>query len=76
MNKFLFKSSDPDLQKMLINKVDALLNEQRCQRYDLKILNGLIQKLINSANLQKQVDEYFEDDAKDIPEVEDGNSTN
>ncbi len=81
MKNFIFKS-EADFHKMVFNKLDALLNEQRCQRYDLKILNTLIQKLINAANLQKQVDEYFEDESgpntpgnlpledntKDIPE--------
>ncbi len=70
MNKFLFKSNDSDLQKMLINKLDMLLAEQRHQRSDLSILLNLINKLINSTNLQKQVDEFFDDSENNIPEVE------
>ncbi len=70
MNKFLFKSSqDSDFQK-LINKLDMILTEQRHQRSDLSIITAMIDKLINSTNLQKQVDEFFEDSENNIPEVE------
>ncbi len=77
MNKFLFKSkSDSDLQKIIFNKLEMLLAEQRHQRSDLRILLNLINKLINSSSLQKQVDEFFEDSENNIPEVEiDTNST-
>ncbi len=60
-----------------------LLAEQRNQRHDLFVCIKLIKELINSSNLQKQVDEYFddgtgeahpdlplEDNAKDIPDAE------
>ncbi len=71
MNKFLFKSkSDSDLQKIIFNKLEMLLAEQRHQRSDLRILLNLINKLINSSSLQKQVDEFFEDSENNIPEVE------
>ncbi len=70
MNKFLFKSSqDSDFQK-LINKLDMILTEQRHQRSDLASLLRLQTNLINSTNLQKQVDEFFEDSENNIPEVE------
>ncbi len=70
MNKFLFKSSqDSDFQK-LINKLDLLLSEQRHQRSDLATLLRLQTNLINSTNLQKQVDEFFEDSENNIPGVE------
>ncbi len=70
MKNFIFKSSEEDsgLIKNLFNKLEMLLNEQRHQRSDLSIILGLLNKLINSSNLQKQVDEYFEDKPNDIPE--------
>ncbi len=71
MTKFLFKSnSQSDLSKNIINKLDMLLSEQRHQRSDLSILLNLTNKLINSTNLQKQVDEFFDDSENNIPEVE------
>ncbi len=69
MNKFLFKSKiDSDLSKIFFNKLDMLLAEQRHQRSDLSLLLSMITKLINSMNLQKQVDEYFDNDKEDIPD--------
>ncbi len=68
MKNFIFKS-DADFHKILFNKLDMLLAEQRHQRSDLSILLALINKLINSTNLQKQVDEFFEDNEKDMPEA-------
>ncbi len=79
MNKFLFKSAlDSDLSKNILNKLEMILTEQRHQRSDLSILTGMMNKLINSTNLQKQVDEFFEDEEpKDIPledMTQDGNN--
>ncbi len=71
MKNFIFKSSADDsrLIKNVFNKLDMLLAEQRHQRSDLSVAIALISKLINAANLQKQVDEYFdEDNQNDIPE--------
>ncbi len=69
MKNFIFKS-DADFHKILFNKLDMILAENRHQRNDLSIIISQCSKLINSANLQKQVDEYFEDNPEDIPEVE------
>ncbi len=68
MKNFIFKSPQ-DFHKIVFNKLDMLLAEQRHQRSDLSILLALITKVINSLNLQKQVDEYFED-SENIPEVD------
>ncbi len=77
MKNFIFKS-EADFHKIVFNKLDMLLAEQRKQRADLYTLNRDVNKIINSMNLQKQVDEYFEEDeprslplednTKDIPE--------
>ncbi len=70
MTKFLFKSNDSDLQKIFVNKLDMLLAEQRHQRSDLSTLLRDQKVIYNALALQKQVDEYFDDDDKeDIPEV-------
>jgi len=65
MTKFLFKSRTQDLSKNIINKLDMLLAEQRHQRHDLSVLQITLNKIINGMNLQKQVDEYFEENDKD-----------
>ncbi len=71
MNKFLFKSNDSDLQKMLINKLDMLLAEQRHQRADLSHITRLLRVYETEFKLQKQVDEFFEDgDKENIPDSE------
>ncbi len=69
MNKFLFKSSDPDLSKLYINRFDMILKEQQLQRGDLATLTRMMNRLINDINLQKQVDDYYP--TEDIPEHED-----
>ncbi len=68
--KLKFKSSaPPDLYFTSISKMLTLmLNEQRAQRIDLANILRILNSTINQMKLQKQVDEYFEDDTKDIPE--------
>ncbi len=66
MNNLFFKS--PETYEKLINKLDVMLTEQRKQRSDLSQILRMLQKLINDANLQKQVDEYFDEDTEHIPE--------
>ncbi len=67
MKNFIFKS-EADFHKIVFNKLDMLLAEQRHQRSDLSILLALINKLINNTDLQKQVDEFFESEDNQ-PEV-------
>ncbi len=75
MTKFLFKSnSQSDLSKNIINKLEMLLVEQRHQRSDLAVILRNTITIINSLNLQKQVDEYFDEDKENIPEVEEASS--
>ncbi len=48
-----------------------LLAEQRHQRCDLDGISRILAELIHNKDLQKQVDDYFdEDDKENIPEVE------
>ncbi len=49
-------------------KLDLIQKELRHQRNDNTIILSLLHKLTIDRGLQKQVDEYFEDDANDIPE--------
>ncbi len=61
MKNFIFKS-EADFHKIVFNKLEVILAEQRNQRADLSTILRMLQKLINDANLQKQVNEYFEQD--------------
>ncbi len=68
MKNFIFKS-DADFHKILFNKLDMMLTEQRHQRVDLSRLLSKINVIGNTIALQTQVDEYFDKDKEDIPEV-------
>ncbi len=46
----------------ITHKMMLLLNEQKHQRGDLATIKRQLHSIINSLALQKQVDEYFEDD--------------
>ncbi len=70
MKNFIFKSTE-DFHKIVFNKLEILLAEQRHQRQDLALLLGHTSKIINSLNLQKQVDEYFEDSSQEEEKVND-----
>ncbi len=61
MKNFIFKSN-ADFHKILFNKLDMVLSEQRHQRMDLTVIIRMLKKMEIANNLQKQVDEYFEDD--------------
>ncbi len=57
------KSREPDFSNStIIHKVDLILNEQVAQRKDLSVINALLKSLIADIGIQKQVDNYFEDD--------------
>ncbi len=49
--------------KHLENLIQIILQEQRHQRADLATIKRQLHTIINSSELQKQVDEYFEDEA-------------
>ncbi len=81
MKKFFSSPKDFGLTKIL-HSLDVLLTEQRHQRMDLSTLRKTQLEILNSLNLQKQVDQFFEEDEKVIAEVpledmaQDGNSSN
>ncbi len=66
MNNIFSKS--PETYEILSHKLEMLLTEQKHQRADLATIKRQLHTLINSSELQKQVDDYFDDDQKDIPE--------
>ncbi len=67
MNKFLFKSTDADFQK-LTQLIETIQKNVLYLTYRMDIVLKKVNSLTVNTNLQKQVDEYFEDDSKDIPE--------
>ncbi len=67
MKNFIFKSTDADLQKMFQLLETIQKNGLYCT-YRIDSLLKNFEKLLTDKSLQKQVDEYFEDDSKNIPE--------
>ncbi len=69
MNKFLFKSADADLQKLFQLTVIIQKNVLYItHRIDLIIRE--LNEIKTDKGLQKQVDQYFEEDTENIPEKE------
>ncbi len=64
MNNLFSKS--PETYEKFFNKLDMLLTEQRHQRSDLATIKRQLHMIINHLNLQKQVDDYFDEDEKDV----------
>ncbi len=64
MKNFIFKSPQ-DFHKIVFNKLDMLLAEQRHQRVDLGQILRMLKGLIVDKDLQLQVDKYFEEDDKE-----------
>ncbi len=61
MKNFIFKS-EADFHKIVFNKLDMLLAEQRHQRRDLGLLLRLVKTLSVDKDLQNTVDKYFDED--------------
>ncbi len=61
MNKFLFKSTDADLQKFT-SILDTIQKNILYITYQEDKILKITQKLLVDKGLQKQVDEYFEED--------------
>ncbi len=69
MTNFIFKSQWT--YKKLANTLEIIQSELRHQRSDHDLMRfqlKTILKIVNNLGLQKQVDEYFEDDAEDKAE--------
>ncbi len=61
-------SKSPETYEKLNTLIQMLLTEQRHQRGDLATIKRQLHTIINAGNLQKQVDDYFEDRPENIPE--------
>ncbi len=60
MTNFIFKSQGT--YKKLCQQLVIIQTEQRHQRADLRMIMSQLDRLIVDKNLQKQVDEYFDED--------------
>ncbi len=69
MNNLFFKS--PETYEKLLNKLETIQKEQRHNRLDIAMLLRNTSSILNTLNLQKQVDEYFEEDSEDTAEQTD-----
>ncbi len=67
MKNFIFKSTDADLQKMFQLLETIQKNGLYCT-YRIDSLLKNFEKLLTDKSLQKQVDEYFEDESTPHPE--------
>ncbi len=71
MKNFIFKSTDADLQKIvsvIVTDLNILKKNTVYSTYKLDAILKLVQQQTTDNNLQKQVDDYFEEDEKIIPE--------
>ncbi len=68
MNKFLFKSADADFQKLFQLQLTIQKNVLYItHRVDLIVRE--LNEIKTDKGLQKQVDEYFDEDKEDMPEA-------
>ncbi len=72
MKNFIFKSNESDLQKMF-SILENLQKNMVYVTYKVDAIIKLVKNLETDNRLQKQVEEYFDENETDIPEVEDGN---
>ncbi len=70
MKNFIFKSTDADLQKMFQSIETIQKNTLYCT-YRIDSLLKKVNELATDKGLQKQVDQYFEEDKLDLPQTED-----
>ncbi len=71
MKNFIFKSSDPDLQKIvsiMIRRLELLNKNIIYVTYQVDKILKIEQSSMTDKSLQKQVDEYFDDKPEDMPE--------
>ncbi len=67
MKNFIFKSNASDLQKMF-QSIETIQKNVLYVTYRLDLLIKKISSLSTDTGLQKQVDQYFEEDKNDIPD--------
>ncbi len=69
MTKFIFKSNASDLQK-ISQSIDTIQKNVLYITYRIDSLVKDMKQLVIDKGLQKQVDDYFEDDSEDTKEDE------
>ncbi len=67
MKNFIFKSTNADLQKMF-QLIETIQKNVLYTTYRMDMLIKRYDKMETNKGLQKQVDEYFEEDPENIPE--------
>ncbi len=67
MKNFIFKSTDADLQKMF-QSIETIQKNVLYLTYRMDSVIKTLNSIKIDSGLQKQVDEYFEDDSKITPE--------
>ncbi len=69
MKNFIFKSTDADLQKMF-SILDNVQKNIVYITYKVDAIIKVVKSIETNAGLQKQVDDYFEDDDETSPQTE------
>ncbi len=72
MTKFIFKSNASDLQK-ISQSIETLQKNVLYITYRVDLTLKKVTEMVTDKGLQKQVDDYFEDDENDIPEEKQDN---
>ncbi len=67
MKNFIFKSNASDLQKMF-QSIETIQKNVLYVTYRVDMLIKRYDKMLTDKSLQKQVDEYFDEDSENIPE--------
>ncbi len=67
MKNFIFKSTNADLQKMF-QSIETIQKNVLYLTYRMDMLIKTVNKMEVDKGLQRQVDEYFEDDAEEKAE--------
>ncbi len=69
MTKFIFKSNASDLQK-ISQSIETIQKNVLYLTYRIDTILKHTKEILDNKGLQKQVDEYFDEDSKDIPAEE------
>ncbi len=67
MKNFIFKSTNADLQKMF-QSIETIQKNVLYLTYQIDICNKNLRKALLDSGLQKQVDEFFDEDKENIPD--------
>ncbi len=74
MTNFIFKSANrliknsPITEGYIVTKLEIIQTELRHQRQDHRDMSLKLERLLIDKHLQNQVDQYFEDNSKDMPD--------